>query len=170
MLTPQLDLDAFTDVPFPVATRKELRKAGMLRVEAMGKTLCVLWNDGKPRVFADQCAHLGLPLTMGSVGKEGLRCSYHGWLYDTDTGEVREQPTLVQQRTCRLQRYGSLLAGGLVFCWLGDPADEEAVRARAPAGHGVLVEGGGRGRPQGHRAARGSQPRGAHVRQRCRDG
>jgi len=132
MLTPQLDLDAFSDVPFPVATRDELRKAGMLRVEAMGKTLCVVWNDGRPRVFADKCAHLGLPLTMGKIEKDGLRCSYHGWLYDTDSGEVREQPTLTKERRCSLQRYGSLLAGGLVFCWIGDPADEEAVRARLP--------------------------------------
>jgi len=128
----QLDLDAFCDLPFPVATRKELRKAGMLRVEAMGKTLCVLWNDGRPRVFADQCAHLGLPLTMGKVSSEGLRCAYHGWLYDPDTGAVREQPTLLKERPCSLRRYGALLAGGLVFCWLGDQADEESVRARLP--------------------------------------
>jgi len=132
MLTPQLDLDAFSDLPFPVATRAELRREGMLRVEAMGRQLCVVWNDGKPRAYDDQCAHMGLPMTMGRVEKGGLRCAYHGWLYDSDSGEVCEQPTLVKKRRCGLRRFGTLVAGGLVFCWLGDPADEDAVRARLP--------------------------------------
>ncbi|MBJ93774.1 MAG: hypothetical protein CMP23_04780 [Rickettsiales bacterium] len=132
MLTPQLELGAFHDVPFPVATCKELKRERMLRVEAMGRTLCVLWNHGRPRVFEDQCAHLGLPLSMGTVEPRGVRCAYHGWLFDADTGEVCDQPTLTRTRRCSLKRFGALVAGGLVFCWLGDPGDEEAVRARLP--------------------------------------
>ncbi len=132
MLTPQLDLDAFGDLPFPVATRAELRREGMLRVEAMGRQLCVVWNDGKPRAYDDQCPHMGLPMTMGSLDEGGIRCAYHGWLFDTDSGEVREQPTLTKPRRCSLRHFGTLVAGGLVFCWLGDQADEEAVRALLP--------------------------------------
>ena len=53
VLTPRIDLEAFADLPFPVATRDELRRKGMLRADAMGRTRCVVWNEGDPRGFAD---------------------------------------------------------------------------------------------------------------------
>ncbi len=52
---PVLDLDELVLFPFAVATRDELRSAGMVRIEAMGRGLVVFWNDGRPRVYADAC-------------------------------------------------------------------------------------------------------------------
>jgi len=127
-----LDLAAFSDLPFPVATRAELKKAGMLSVPAMGRKLAVFWNDGDPRVFDDSCAHLGLPLTLGKLSDGGIRCRYHGWRYALDKGDVVEQPTLRKPQPCRLKRFGALLAGDLVFAWLGDPDDVEGARSKLP--------------------------------------
>ncbi|MEE2830404.1 MAG: Rieske 2Fe-2S domain-containing protein, partial [Myxococcota bacterium] len=132
MLTPQIAMEAFSDLPFPVATRAELRKKGKLQIEAMGRKLCVLWNNGDPRVFADSCAHLGLPLSLGRLRGDRLRCAYHGWTYDTDSGEVVEQPTLRSPQPCKLKRFGCLVAGGLVFAWLGDPTAVDAARGMLP--------------------------------------
>jgi phenylpropionate dioxygenase-like ring-hydroxylating dioxygenase large terminal subunit len=136
MLAPQIEMQAFADLPFPVATRRELQRKGMVRAEAMGRKLCVVWNEGDPRVFADSCPHLGLPLTYGKLDGQRLRCAYHGWTFDTQTSEVIEQPTLRKKNPCALKRFGCLVAGGLVFSWLGDPEAKEQARAMLP--HDVI--------------------------------
>lgn len=132
MKPPHLDLDAFGDLPFPVAHVPELRRKGLVRIEAMGRQLLVLWNGGQPTVWRDSCPHLGLPLSMGRLEGDQVRCAYHGWGFSTDTGEVVHQPTLRKARPCRLERYGALVAGDLVFSWTGDPDDGERVRGRLP--------------------------------------
>lgn len=129
----ELDLRRFNDLPFPVATVKELRKAGRVRVRAMDRQLLVVWNNGEPRLFNDACAHLGLPLSLGSIEGKVVRCRYHGWAFDTDSGEVVDQPTLHKRQPCKLTRFGALIAGGLVFGWMGDQADGAQVRDRLPA-------------------------------------
>jgi phenylpropionate dioxygenase-like ring-hydroxylating dioxygenase large terminal subunit len=128
----ELDLSRFGDLPFPVATVKELRRAGMIKVRAMDRQLVVLWNDGVPRLFVDSCAHLGLPLTLGSIEGSAVRCRYHGWAFSTDDGEVMDQPSLRKAQPCRLTRFGALIAGGLVFGWLGEQSEQTAIRARLP--------------------------------------
>jgi nitrite reductase/ring-hydroxylating ferredoxin subunit len=131
----ELDLSRFEGTPFPVATVRELRKAGALPVRAMDRQLLVTWNGGRPRLFVDACPHLGLPLRLGTVedGGSRVRCRYHGWAFDTDDGRVVDQPTLRKPHPCRLTRFGALVAGGLVFGWIGDQDDAAAVRERLPA-------------------------------------
>ncbi len=132
MQAPVLDLDAFDEVPFPVATVRELRRDGFVPVRAMGRDLLVLWNDGAPRLVLDACPHMGLPLSLGSLDGDRLRCRYHGWAFATDTGEVVDQPTLRRPHRCSLERHGALVHGGLVFGWIGDPSATERVRAQLP--------------------------------------
>ena len=132
MQAPVLDMDRLEGVPFPVSTRAELRRAGVVRAEGLGRSLLVLWNGGQPRVFEDSCPHLGLPLSLGSLKTDRIVCRYHGWAFATEDGEVLEQPTLRKPRPCRLRRWGCLTAGRLVFAWMGDPNDAEDVRARLP--------------------------------------
>ncbi len=132
MKTPQLDLAAFGDIPFPVAHVPELRRKGMVRIEAMERQLLVLWNNGRPTVWHDACPHLGLPLSMGRLAGDQVQCAYHGWGFSTDTGEVVHQPTLRKARPCRLKRYGALVAGDLVFSWTGDPDATDRARAMLP--------------------------------------
>jgi nitrite reductase/ring-hydroxylating ferredoxin subunit len=128
----ELDLEAFVGVPFPVATTRELERAGRIALAAMGRKLLVVWNQGRPRVYLDRCAHLGLPLSFGRIEGDQIRCAYHGWSYALDDGAVREQPTLPRAVACKLQHLGALIAGGLVFSWLGDPADQASARAALP--------------------------------------
>lgn len=132
MRVPDLDLAAYDGVPFPVATVAELRRAGKLRVEAMDRHLVVVWNAGDPRAYDDVCPHLGLPLSMGSVEGSVLRCRYHGWGFEQDDGSLADQPTLRTPRKCALVRHGALVAGGLVFAWIGDPSAVAAARAQLP--------------------------------------
>lgn len=127
-----LDLDAWDGVPFPVATAAELRAAGILRTRAMGRNLLVAWNDGAPRMFDDVCPHMGLPLSMGTLEDRAVRCRYHGWAFDLADGALLDQPTLRRPHRCQLVRYGALIAGGLVFGWIGDPSAVDAAREQLP--------------------------------------
>ena len=53
----------------------------------------VLFRDenGKFGVLALNCMHRGTSLEFGHIENGGLRCCYHGWLYDVD-GKVLETP------------------------------------------------------------------------------
>jgi len=131
---PPLDLDALHDIPFPVAHVPELRRKGRTTIQAMGRSLLVLWNAGDPRVYDDACPHLGLPLSMGHLRRSGeeVECRYHGWRFSSATGRVVDQPTLRKELPCTLRRRGVLMLGDLVFSWMGDPDAVEHARSLLP--------------------------------------
>ena len=55
----------------------------------------VLWLTaaGKPAALGDRCCHRSARLSMGVVQNGCLRCSYHGWAYDS-TGTCTQVPQL----------------------------------------------------------------------------
>ena len=125
-------MDDLEGVPFPVATARELRRKGVLQVEALGRKLLVAWNGGRPSVFLDACPHLGLPLSMGQEKQGTIVCRYHAWTFSLDDGSMVEQPTLRRPQPCRLVRWGAMLYGDLVVAWKGDPDAREQALAQLP--------------------------------------
>src|SRR5690348_15555246 len=84
----------------------------------------VLFRDGRGEIgmLDPVCAHRRALLTLGRVEERGLRCCYHGWLYDAG-GQCLEMPAEppgsrlheeVRQRAAQVQ-----VAAGLVFAYLG---------------------------------------------------
>ena len=68
----------------PVALSEELPPGGApLPVKILGEEL-VLFRDDKGRVglLGIHCSHRGTDLSYGRIEDGGLRCLYHGWLYD----------------------------------------------------------------------------------------
>ena len=61
-------------------------------VRILGEDL-VLFRDGsgRPGLVWARCCHRGTTLYYGKVEERGLRCCYHGWLFDTE-GRCLEQP------------------------------------------------------------------------------
>ena len=39
-------------------------------------------GDGKASALEDRCCHRATPLRLGDVTPEGLRCGYHGLVFD----------------------------------------------------------------------------------------
>src|SRR5262245_2646427 len=76
----------------PVAAVAQLDESPTLPVRLMGEDL-VLYRDGAGRygLLDRHCAHRRADLCYGIVEERGLRCSYHGWLYD-GRGACLEQP------------------------------------------------------------------------------
>ncbi|HLQ34530.1 MAG TPA: Rieske 2Fe-2S domain-containing protein [Chloroflexota bacterium] len=77
----------------PAALSREVPPGGApLPVRLLGEDL-VLFRDqrGRPGLLGLHCAHRGADLSYGRIEDGGLRCLYHGWLYDV-AGNCLEQP------------------------------------------------------------------------------
>jgi nitrite reductase/ring-hydroxylating ferredoxin subunit len=55
----------------------------------------VTWRttDNVVKVFENRCPHRFAPLSLGTCEGDGVRCGYHGWLFDAD-GSCIEIPAL----------------------------------------------------------------------------
>jgi phthalate 4,5-dioxygenase len=108
----------------PVALAEELKPDGdPLAVKLLGQEL-VLFRDvrGAVGVLDAHCAHRGADLSYGRCEDGGLRCIYHGWLYDIQ-GNVLEQPGEPNKgenrHRVRQPSYPCREAGGVIFTYLG---------------------------------------------------
>jgi phenylpropionate dioxygenase-like ring-hydroxylating dioxygenase large terminal subunit len=68
------------------------------------------------------CPHRGTSLEFGLVGEKGIRCCYHGWLFDTD-GAIIETPgepadSTLKDKLCH-GAYAVREYAGLVFAYMG---------------------------------------------------
>ncbi|HEX2230048.1 MAG TPA: Rieske 2Fe-2S domain-containing protein [Candidatus Binatia bacterium] len=108
----------------PVALSEELRSAGApLAVTLMGEELVVFRDEqGRIGVLDGHCCHRGADLSYGRLEDGGLRCIYHGWLYDVN-GRILEQPGEPNKGENRYRiRQPSFRChevGGLILAYLG---------------------------------------------------
>jgi phenylpropionate dioxygenase-like ring-hydroxylating dioxygenase large terminal subunit len=92
-------------------------------VKILGEDL-IAFRDGQGRagLLFFRCSHRGASLEYGRVEERGLRCCYHGWLYDVE-GNILEMPLepapnpflkQIQQPCYPVREFG-----GLVFAYMG---------------------------------------------------
>ena len=76
----------------PVAATVELERNPVKAVKLLAESL-VLFRDkrGHLGLLAEACAHRRASLVYGIPENEGLRCAYHGWLYNAE-GRCLDQP------------------------------------------------------------------------------
>ena len=108
----------------PVALSSEIPPGGApLPVRLLGEDL-VLFRDefGRPGLLGIHCSHRAADLSYARIEDGGLRCLYHGWLYDIN-GDYLEQPGEPEGSTfkekVRHLAYPALERGELVFAYLG---------------------------------------------------
>ena len=84
----------------------------------------VLFRDATGRIgmLAERCTHRGASLKYGRVEKDGLRCCYHGWLFDRE-GKCLDQPceppgSMLKERM-RQPAYEVRDVSGFVFAYIG---------------------------------------------------
>src|SRR6266699_1560591 len=108
----------------PAALAEELPPRGApLPVRLFGEDLVLFRDDdGRPGLLGLHCSHRGADLSYGRIEDGGLRCIYHGWLYDL-RGRCLEQPgepagssfhEKIQHRA-----YPCVEAGGIVLAYMG---------------------------------------------------
>ena len=92
-------------------------------IDHLGEEL-VLFRDQQGRVglLDRHCCHRGTDLSYGRLEDGGLRCLYHGWLYDV-TGKCLEQPAEPKESTfkdkVRQTAYAVVEKAGAFFAYLG---------------------------------------------------
>ena len=108
----------------PVAMTEELGEHPTL-VTVLGEEL-VLFRDlsGRLGLLHKHCSHRRASLEYGIISERGVRCCYHGWLFDVDgtileaPGEPAESPI---PRRLSHGAYPVTELAGLVFAYLGPP-------------------------------------------------
>jgi 5,5'-dehydrodivanillate O-demethylase oxygenase subunit len=115
----------------PIAGASELDGNPIKDIRLLGENL-VLYRDlgGRYGLVDRHCAHRRADLLYGWVEDTGIRCSYHGWLFD-ETGRCLEQPyedtasPKPSKAGCDLKAYQVREMGGLLWAYLGPrPAPE----------------------------------------------
>ena len=109
----------------PIAGARELtEEQPKKRIKILGEEL-VLYRDhnGGYGLVGESCSHRGTSLYYGFIEDGGIRCPYHGWLYDR-TGRCLEQPfepnPKFREQTLH-PAYPVEKLGGLLFTYMGPP-------------------------------------------------
>lgn len=101
-------------------------------VKILGEEL-VVFRDGSGRigVLHAHCAHRGASLEYGAIQQNGIRCCYHGMVFDIDgacikapfpKGEEKE----AERYACTIRQgaYKAFERAGLIFAYMGPPENE----------------------------------------------
>ena len=133
----------------PAALVDELQGPRAVRpVKLLGENL-VLFRDeqGRYGLIDRHCAHRGADLAFGRLENGGLRCAFHGWLFDV-TGQCLETPAEpAGSKMCqgiRQRSYPVVEKSGILWAFLGEgtpPAFPELDCFVAPGSHTFAFKG-----------------------------
>ena len=108
----------------PVALSSEVPQGSApLPVKMFSEDL-VLFRDeqGRLGLIGKHCPHRCTDLSYGRIEDGGLRCLYHGWLFDVN-GKCIEQPAEPEHSTFKDEikhpAYPTHEVGGMIFCYMG---------------------------------------------------
>ena len=113
---------------WPIGFTEEITpKSRPNKIKLLGEEF-VLFRSGAGEVglLALHCCHRGASLQYGRVEEQGIRCCYHGWVYDVN-GRCLEQPAEPEESTfkdrVKQPAYTVQELGGLIFAYIGpEPA------------------------------------------------
>jgi nitrite reductase/ring-hydroxylating ferredoxin subunit len=133
----------------PAALVDELQGPRPVRpVKLLGENL-VLFRDeeGRYGLIDRHCAHRGADLAFGRLENGGLRCAFHGWLFDV-SGQCLETPAEPKDsKLCqgiRQRAYPVVEKRGILWAYLGEgepPAFPEIDCFVAPDSHTFAFKG-----------------------------
>jgi phenylpropionate dioxygenase-like ring-hydroxylating dioxygenase large terminal subunit len=88
-------------------------------------------QNGQAYALEDRCAHRQVPLHLGVVCQNQLKCHYHGWSY-SGNGHCVDVPYLGKERLPNgVRSYPVHEVDNLIFVFPGDPALAEARKLTA---------------------------------------
>jgi phenylpropionate dioxygenase-like ring-hydroxylating dioxygenase large terminal subunit len=112
------------DFWYPVAVSGSVPKNKTFAAVFAGERIALYRGEsGMVYALEDRCAHRQVPLSMGVVEGDTLRCCYHAWAY-RGNGRISQIPYLpkgVARPPRGVRAYPVREAYGLVFVFPGDP-------------------------------------------------
>ena len=109
------------DFWYPLARAKDLKGGKLLAVRFAGLPIVLARTQaGELLALEDRCAHRQIPLHIGVVVNNTIRCGYHGWEYNAE-GECVSVPYLdrCSMKPNNVRHYPVREAYGLIFVFPG---------------------------------------------------
>ena len=99
----------------PIAPYAQLLDEDVIKIRVLGEDL-VLYKDrqGRMGLIGDTCLHRCANLQWGIPDDEGLRCPYHGWMYDATGQCIEPPPGALEARALHLEAEREEGGSGLV--------------------------------------------------------
>lgn len=120
--TPMGDLYRCYWIPALLAEELPTPDCAPVRVELLSEKLIAFRDsEGRLGLVDEFCAHRRVSLWFGRNEEGGLRCSYHGWKYDTSGQCVNvpsEEPEFCKR--IKLKAYSLVEKGGVLWAYLGN--------------------------------------------------
>jgi phenylpropionate dioxygenase-like ring-hydroxylating dioxygenase large terminal subunit len=83
---------------YPAMRSSELRPRKMATAMLLGIPLVLgRKDDGALFAMRDTCPHRGIPLSCGWFDGSAVTCKYHGWVFEPESGQCMEIPSLTSQ-------------------------------------------------------------------------
>ncbi len=133
----------------PVGVVPELDKTPVRRVRILGENLTLYRSEsGEYGLIGDRCPHRRVDMEYGIPDEKGLRCPYHGWLFNK-AGQCLEMPFddrinpgSTHKDRVSITAYPVQELGGLLFAYLGPQPQPLLPRwdVLAREGSDVIVE------------------------------
>lgn len=122
---------AHPDHWYPLAWSDEIAPGKVIGRQFAGQPIALYRTaDGRLAALEDRCAHRQVPLHLGVVSGQSLKCGYHGWAYDR-SGACVDVPYLGE---CRMpngvQSYPVREMNGMVLVF---PGAAHLAEGRLPA-------------------------------------
>lgn len=113
------------DYWYPIALSKQLKPGRMVTAQFSADSIVIVRTSaGKLFALEDRCAHRQVPLSLGSVVGESLRCSYHGRCFGADGQCSSESLEKLEARLPSVRAYPVKEHAGLIFVFPGDPTQQ----------------------------------------------
>ncbi|GGO76431.1 (2Fe-2S)-binding protein [Marinobacterium nitratireducens] len=117
--------------PFPLDRWYVAALGKELTDKPLGRTLLnravVMYRtpDGQIHALEDRCCHRDLPLSLGTVEERGVRCGYHGLLFD-GSGKCLEVPGQAKVPSkAKVSAYPVREQDSIIWIWMGSDASSE---------------------------------------------
>lgn len=78
--------------------------------------------SGAVAALEDRCCHRGMPLATGEVEEHGIRCGYHGLVFDPSGRCVEIPGQAMIPPSAAVRSYPVHEVDEIVWIWMGDPA------------------------------------------------
>jgi 5,5'-dehydrodivanillate O-demethylase len=107
----------------PVAGKSEMAERWTMRLRIMGEDLVLFkTRNGQYGLIGERCPHRAASLAYGIPTETGIRCAYHGWLFD-GAGHCLEQPNESERNALKGTKvtagYPVQEMGGLLWAYMG---------------------------------------------------
>ena len=115
---------------YAVALSDKLAPGQVIRTTFWGTHVAVYRDDrGAVHALEDRCPHRHLPLSIGLVEGDKLRCQYHGWAMDPSgaLADVPHELFGMKMPQCRIRAYPIRERYGLVWVFFGDAENADKV-------------------------------------------